>query len=67
MNEKLQCCPFHGCKDTAIIKEGGYAFVVSLKCGVRGAPYNLKLLGEEYAAEMAISDWNAREAQKNKT
>lgn len=61
LKAEMRDCHFHGCKDVALIKKDGYAFVVGLKCGLRGSPYALKHLGEELAIEMAIGDWNARE------
>ena len=62
IKSEMKNCPFHGCRDVALIKKDGFAFVIGLKCGVRGSPYALKHLGDELAIEMAIDDWNARES-----
>jgi hypothetical protein len=64
MNDRnliIKNCPFHGCDQTALMTQDGYAYVISLICGVQGSKYSLKTLGKDLAAETAIVDWNARE------
>lgn len=59
-HDELKTCPFHGCHDNAVIKDNGFAFVVCLKSGARGAAYSLAALGEELAVQLAVADWNTR-------
>lgn len=61
----LKPCPFHGCTDIAVMSQDNYVFAYGITCGVKGAAYNQIICGKDFAQEMAIEDWNKRDAHKH--
>jgi len=58
--EEIEPCPFHGCRDVAVIKSKGFVFMRALKCGAEGFHYSTKYIGEARARETALAHWNSR-------